>query len=271
MVIMITGAGRGIGRALTLHYLAQGARVGAVVRHRDAKMQLEHSATNHQGALRIYQADVTDLQRMREVTLEIERELGDIDLVIANAGIGDYRSCADFNAERFATVMQTNTIGVANTFETAMRIMRDRRRGQLVAISSLAAVQALPRMSTYGASKAALNHQMEALYWDLKPYGVAVTTVCPGFVDTDMVAQVGINQCWKMPQHVAVNRIARAIERRPRVHYFPVWLYVLLRAVSLTPETLKGLLVTRVFDLLLPSPSKNWHNSRSTTGPSRTT
>lgn len=91
--------------------------------------------------------------------------------------------------------------------------MKVRGRGQVVAISSLAGVQPLPRLSTYCASKAAVDYELEALHWALKPHGIRVTTICPGFVDTDMTVRQGVPKRWLMSVDQAVATRASSDRR----------------------------------------------------------
>ena len=252
MVILITGASRGIGRALTRHYLSQGDTVVAVARDQDALTRLLADSESTSGVLHVYAADVTDAARMEQVVGDVQTKIGPLDIVIANAGIGDHRLRSDLDPLRVQRVFATNTLGVVNTFAPAIQTMCARGRGQLVAISSLSAIQSIPRISSYGASKAALNHQLESLYWDLKPHGIDVTTICPGFIDTDMLAGQGIGGIWLMSQSVATRKIVAAIAKRGRVHYFPRWLYVCLRGLAVMPDAIKGLVLGRVVEWMFP-------------------
>lgn len=257
MNVMITGASRGIGRALAFHYLIQGETVAAVVRRCHAAHELRQRAAALRGNLYVYHADVSDAQAMRDVVRQIEQEVGAIHLAIANAGIGDQRLSSELDAKRFSDVFLTNTIGVANTFDPVLPGMRQRGDGQLVAIASLAAITPLPRIGTYGASKAALTYAMESLYWELRPQGIDVTTVCPGFVDTDMLRGHGVPGFWTMSQAKAVAQIVEAIENKVRIACFPFWVYALLRMIRALPDVAKGPVFSRVFPLLFPSPNSS--------------
>lgn len=131
-----------------------------------------------------------------------------------------------------------------------------RGRGQLVAISSLAGLRAMPRLSTYGASKAAVNHQLEGLYWELKPHGINVTTICPGFIDTPMTAAHDVPQRWLMDADQAIVKIAAAIERKQRRCCFPIWLHWSLRLLGAMPPIMQGLIFLHAFEWLFPRPRK---------------
>ena len=240
MIILITGASSGIGRKLVLHYLNQGHIVAAVAR-REAKLRdLYREPQSQQGTLKIYPADVTDKQRMAEVITNIERDLGALDLAIANAGITERQLQGNLNLEAFEQIMQTNLMGVFYTLTPTIEAMMQRERGQVVAISSLTSLYSIPPISTYCASKAALNYQLEGLYWTLKPYGINVTTICPGFIATDMTLKQGIPQYLCLKPDRAVKKIVRAIAKKRRAYYFPFWQHQILNILGILPNTLKG-------------------------------
>lgn len=251
MVVLVTGASSGIGRGLALHYLALGRTVAAVAR-RESKLALLHDEPESRtGRLQIYPMDVTDRKGMAEVIAAVERDLGPIELAIAGAGVADEQTTADLDVDGFERMLATNVLGAVYTLAPVIAGMTARGRGQIVAISSLAAVQSLPRMLAYGASKAALSYQMEALYWLLRPHGVHVTTVCPGFVATEMTAG-RVPPRWCMAPDRAVVRIAAAIERRRRLHCFPAWQYLMLRLLRAAPDSIKGIAFTDIDKRLFP-------------------
>nr|MCH9675104.1 SDR family NAD(P)-dependent oxidoreductase [Gammaproteobacteria bacterium] len=105
------------------------------------------------------------------------------------------------------------------------------------------------------ASKMALNAQLEGLYWDLKPRGIAVTVVCPGFVDTQMMNGQGVTRRWMLSQAEALNRITKAIAARRRCVHFPGWLYGVLLAIKFSPAALRGFWLTWFFERLFPRSS----------------
>jgi short-subunit dehydrogenase len=257
---MITGASRGLGRELTLRYLSRGLDVAAVARSERAMARLRSDATGLSGSLECYTADVTDREAMEIVVTQIERRQGPIDLCVANAGIGDQRLTPGLDAHRCEQVIATNVLGTLFTLAPVVRAMLVRGHGHIAAISSLSAIQSIPRLSTYCASKTAINVQMESLYWDLKPHGIQVTTLCPGFIDTEMLRGHGVNRHWVMPRDHAVDRIIRALDRKVRICYFPRHLHLLLRGLSVMPSALQGWCFRHLFELLFPRPAAAPHS-----------
>jgi NAD(P)-dependent dehydrogenase (short-subunit alcohol dehydrogenase family) len=227
--VLITGAASGIGRQLALTLAAEGARIGALDCNAPALdvlvAQLGKSAA-------VAVADVTDLAGMRRAVAELEARLGPTDVLIASAGIARETSAETYRAEDFAAQVQVNLIGVSNSIDAVLPGMRQRRRGHLVALSSLASYHGLPLLAGYCASKAGVNALFDALRVELRPYDIAVTTLCPGFIRTPMTAphaRPGLNM---MELNDAVRRMVRAIRARQPFYAFPspaVWQVRLLR------------------------------------------
>jgi short-subunit dehydrogenase len=255
MTVLITGASSGIGYALTLHYLKQGCSVAAIAR-REAKLQaLYQEPQCRYGHLKIYAADVAQKQVMADVVAAVEKDLGPIELAIANAGITAQNLEAKLDLELFELLMLTNAIGVANTLAPAIDSMLIRGRGHIVGISSLAALHSLPRISAYCASKIAVNYLLEGLYRDLKPHGIHVTTICPSFVDTEMTVKEQVPDRWCMKQEVAIAKIVRAIEQRQRFYCFPYWSYHFLKILGILPNIVKEFVFHHISERWFPLPS----------------
>ncbi len=156
-VALITGAGQGIGRALAVELANKGTAVAAVDIQAEGLRSLadEFAALRRSFAWRV--ADVTNAAALTTQVAELEAELGPIDLLIANAGIGAETSAIDFDPAVFARIIDVNLLGVANTLAAALPGMIERKRGHVVAISSVAFYRGLPRMLAYSASKSGVN------------------------------------------------------------------------------------------------------------------
>jgi short-subunit dehydrogenase len=255
MTVLITGASAGIGYALTLHYLKNGCSVAAIAR-REAKLQaLYQEPQCRYGHLKIYVADVTQKQAMADVVAMVEKDLGPIELAIANAGITAQNLEAKLDLEQVEQLMQTNVIGVANTLAPAIDSMLLRGRGQIVGISSMAALHPMPRISAYCASKIAVNYLLEGLYRDLKPHGIHVTTICPSFVATDMTVKEQVPNHWCMQREVAIAKIVRAIEQRRRFYCFPYWSYQFLNILGILPNVVRDSVLNYVAEQWFPRPT----------------
>jgi NAD(P)-dependent dehydrogenase (short-subunit alcohol dehydrogenase family) len=229
-VVLITGAASGIGRQLALTLAAEGARIAALDLQAAA---LDALADDLKGrAVACATADVTDLAATRAAVAQLEAQLGPTDLLIAGAGIGRKTSALEYRAEDVADQVQVNLIGVANSIDAVLPGMRERRRGHLAALSSLASYRGLPIMAGYCASKAGVNALFDGLRVELRPLGITVTTVCPGWIHTPMTAHLPIPVSGMMTVEDAGRRIVAALRRRKVFVAFPagnLWQARLLR------------------------------------------
>ncbi len=215
MKIFITGGTSGIGLALALLYLKRGEKVGLCGRDLSKVSEL----INTYPQLKTYQVDVLD----REELLKAIADFGDgsLDMMIACAGRshGKKTKTPDFEASR--NIIEINTLGVLNTFEGALAQMLPRKKGHLVAIASVAGLVGLPGASAYSASKSAVIKLCESYQLDLKEWGIDVTTVCPGFVDTPLTRKNNHAMPFLMPVEEGARRIARALDQKKALFIFP--------------------------------------------------
>jgi len=248
VVVLITGASSGIGRALAEHYVQQGAVVAAVGR----RLCPTASPYDSGGGLFAFQGDVADRDAMAGIVATVEQTLGPVELAIACAGIAEEQSAADLDLDAVERAIATNVRGVFNVLVPIAAMMRLRGRGQVVAISSLAAEHSLPRMTAYCMSKAALNSGMQGLDLLLRGTGVSATTICPGFIATQMTAgRVSAGRCMSLDK--AVRKCLHVIRQRRRICHFPVWQYLLLRLLCIMPCALRGRVLLSLIASCTPS------------------
>ncbi len=186
-LVFITGASSGIGQALALRFYQSGHRLALV-----ARRTLEVQAWAREQGLAadrfaVYAADVRDIASITGAGRACIASQGLPDVVIANAGISvgmDTAQIADLEVMR--ATFETNTIGVAATFQPFVRAMCERRSGTLVGIASVAGIRGLPGHGAYCASKAAVISYCESLRGECRPHGVKVVTLGPGYIDTPL-------------------------------------------------------------------------------------
>ena len=241
--VFITGASSGIGAALAAHYAARGARLGLVARRRDVLAEI---ARGLPGEHALYAADVADAQAMAGAAHDFMQRFGVPDIVIANAGVsvGTLTEHPE-DVEVFERVMRTNVVGLAATFQPFIAPMRAARRGRLAGISSVAGMRGLPGAGAYSASKAAAITYLEALRIELRPSGVKVVTVCPGYVATPMTAVNKYRMPFILPADVAARRIARVIEAGRAYAVVPWQMALVARAMKLLPNAVYDRLFKR--------------------------
>ena len=222
--VLITGASSGIGRQLAIEFAARGYRLALTARRLDALAALrDELQARHPG--RAVEIAALDVQRTAEVAPAVEAlatALGGLDIVVANAGIGDTGLVGTGGFARDAAVIQTNVLGAMATLDAAVALFRRQKRGQLVAVSSVAAARGMPGAGAYCASKAALAVYADSIRHELYGTGIAVTTLYPGFIDTPLN-----NHLAKRPFLVTVEdgarRMADLIERRAGNAAVPRW------------------------------------------------
>lgn len=186
--ILVTGASRGIGRAIAREFAAAGDRVA--IHHRDSQELAGSLAAELPGSGHVVvQADLADSREVQAMVDQAAGLLGGLDVLVNNAGVFTAHPITDVSYEQWQQQWQAtlgvNLIGAANVTWCAVRHMRE-RGGRIINVSSRGAFRGEPSSPAYGASKAGLNSFGQSLAIALAPLGIAVSTVAPGFVATDM-------------------------------------------------------------------------------------
>ena len=209
MKVFLTGASSGIGEALARHYARAGATLGLVSRRADVLARLAQSLGV---PAETYPCDVRDPAAMNAAAAAFVARHGVPDVVIANAGvsIGNLTEHAG-DTEVFREILEINVLGMVNTFHPFVAAMRERGGGALVGIASVAGLRGLPGATAYSASKAAAIRYLEGLRVELRGSGVRVTTICPGYIATEMTRRNPYRMPFILPADEAARRFARVI------------------------------------------------------------
>jgi short-subunit dehydrogenase len=237
-VAIITGASSGIGWALARALASEGCKIGLVARRREQLADLAEQIEKSGGTAAIAVTDVADRSQVVAAIHDITARLGPVDLLIANAGVGAPTTIEPFNVADIEKMFRVNVLGVVYSLEAVLPQMLQRRRGHVAAISSLAAYKGLPGESAYTSSKAAVNVFMEGLRIQLRSKGIAVTTICPGFVKTPMTEVNEFKMLWLLTAEEAARRIIRALKRKRKVYNFPWQTALLMRLTRWAPDWL---------------------------------
>lgn len=237
-VVMITGASSGIGRGLALEIASRGANVGLLARRQELLNEIVREVSAHNVKAVSAIADVRDAKAVRAAADRFRKELGPIDVLIANAGIGTTHHAIKLQPEHAAEVIGINVLGAVNSVAAVAPEMVERGQGRLVAISSLAAYRGLAKSAAYCASKAALSSYFESVRIDLRHTGVGVTIIHPGFIKTDLTAGRGAKMPYLMELDYAVKKIVSAIEKEKKTYAFPWQLATIVRASMLMPPAM---------------------------------
>jgi short-subunit dehydrogenase len=233
---VITGASSGIGWAVAKELACRGCHVGLIARREDRLRALADEIRIAGGKATFAVADVGDRQQTLAAFRAVRDQLGSVDLLFANSGVGLPTPLEPLNVPQTENMFRVNTLGVVYAIEAVLPEMLQRGQGHLAAVSSLAAYKGLPGESAYCASKAAVNVYMEGLRIQLRSRGIFVTTICPGFIATPMTAVNEFKMPWLMSAEKAAKKIVRALESRRKVYNFP-WQTALFTKISTwTPD-----------------------------------
>ncbi len=217
---VITGASRGIGRAVALAAAARGARVGLIARDQ-ADLEAVLAEIGEHAALAV--ADVADGTAVQEAIAALERDLGPTDELVANAGIGAYGAFADLSAEELERIVRVNVLGTAHAIRAVVPGMIERRRGHIVTMGSIAGRIGSPFEAIYSATKFAGVGLTEALVVELEPYDVSVSLIQPGPVATHFGEARGHPYDRERPKPVPAEQVARAVIRAVEHHQHEVY------------------------------------------------
>jgi short-subunit dehydrogenase len=234
--VFITGASSGIGAALARRYAAGGATLGLVARRKDA---LERIAAELAVPCEVYPLDVRDAGGLAMAARAFIAKHGCPDIVIASAGVsvGTLTASADDTAV-FQEVLDINVMGTVNTLRPFIDCMRDRGRGALVGIASVAAYRGIPGAGAYSASKTAVVSALEALRVELHDSGVKAITICPGYISTPMTEKNPYPMPFLMSADRAAKNIASLIARGKEFAVIPWQMAVVARLLRVLPNWL---------------------------------
>jgi short-subunit dehydrogenase len=228
-VVWVVGASSGIGAATARELMARGATVAI-----SARRESELDAVSG-GRMLVVPADVTDATSVAAAARRVRDEHGRIDVAILAAGFWKQTDADAWDTGLFDQHVQVNLIGMSNAIAAVLPDMLHRRSGVLAGISSVAGYRGLAGSEAYGATKAAQINLLESLRLSVAKRGVHVTTICPGFVRTDLTA----GNTFPMPFLIDADKAAVAIcdglERDRTEIIFPLPMALLMKAARLVP------------------------------------
>ncbi|NUT36649.1 MAG: SDR family oxidoreductase [Hamadaea sp.] len=219
--VLVTGASRGIGRAVAEAFATGGDRVAIHCRSAVTAAEQVRDALPGNGHV-VVQADLADPEAVRAMVDDAAQALGGLDVLVNNAGVYAPHPVLESSYEewqrRWREALDTNLVGAANVIWCAARHLRP--GGRIVNVSSRGAFRGEPRHTAYGASKAGLNSLTQSLAVELGPHGIAVAAVAPGFVETDMTADtLATAEGAQIRAQSPFHRVARPEEIAAAVHW----------------------------------------------------
>jgi short-subunit dehydrogenase len=221
--IVITGASSGLGEGMARQFAAKGRNLALCARRTDRLDALAEELTAAHGITVVTRRlDVNDHDQVFAVFKEFRTELGTLDRVIINAGINRGRSIGTGHFDANKQTMETNAIAGLAQAEAAVEIFRDQGAGHLVIISSLGAVRGMPgSLTAYSASKSALAALGDGIRFDLHGSPIKVTTLLPGYIESEINDELGIDRPYVTKAEVGAKALFKAIESETAKAFVP--------------------------------------------------
>jgi short-subunit dehydrogenase len=231
--VVITGASSGIGAALAHEFANRGYNIALCARRIEKLESLKNTLSEKHSNITVITAalDVNELDTVPTVLSEIKSSLGNLDIVIANAGITGVRRTGSGDLTVDKSILQTNLFGAIATVDAAVAIFREQGFGHIVGMSSFSAFRGIPGSAAYSASKAALTNYLQAVGTELyRKKDIKVTVIHPGFIRTEIDDNID-----KFPFVIDADKAARtmvnAIEKGKSDIVVPSWPWAILRSV----------------------------------------
>ena len=228
-VAWVVGASSGIGAAVAGELTRRGWRV-AISARRDEQLR-EVSA----GGMVVMPLDVTDAASVAAAATRVEEELGPIDLAVLSAGYWKQMDPGNWDTGVFDQHIRVNLTGMSNSIAAVLPGMLRRRNGVIAGIASVAGYRGLAGSEAYGATKAAQINLLESLRVHIARTGVHVTTICPGFVRTDLTAGNPFPMPFILDAAEAARFICDGLERERTEIVFPTRMALLMKIARLVP------------------------------------
>lgn len=219
---IVIGASSGIGAALAAELARQGYRVAALARREEELAQLRRRIADELGNDRIlpFTHDVTNYQEIPELFSSAARALDGLDLVAYVAGIQPAVAATEYDFEKDSAMMAVNTLGAMAWLNLAADRFMRAGAGHILGVSSIAGDRGRRAFPGYHTSKGALSVYLESLRNRLWPYGVTVTTIKPGFVDTRLLENAP-RTMWVVSPEEAARQMVRAVQKKRQTVYIP--------------------------------------------------
>ncbi len=228
--VLITGATRGLGAGMARHFARRGYKLALTARKLADLEALQAELAPLAPAVCIRELDVRDYQRVPEVVRECAEELGGLDIVVANAGVAMGANTGVGEFESMKTTIEVNVIGAIATSEAALALFREQGQGQLVGVTSVAALRGMRRQGAYSASKAGFSKYLESARLETIGERITVTELAPGYIDTDLNRSLP-SRPFLVTAEKGTAYMVDLIEHRSRFSYVPPWPWTLVAQV----------------------------------------
>jgi len=243
MNVFIAGGTSGIGYSLAEHYLSKGYRVG--ICGRDLNKIPDHNFAD----LKAFKADVCKIDDLLQAVQSFLSEGGNLDIFINCTGSYAEDVAGQISYEEAEEMLSTNILGTAQCFEVARSVMKGQRTGRIAVIASVSGILDYENSSLYTKTKRSVIQMADAYHRGLKPFGISVTTIAPGYVDTAKLRDLNNNDLSKKPFLIDVKTatilIVDAIEKRKKLIIFPSKMKWMMKSLALLPSSVLNLIMYR--------------------------
>lgn len=241
MTVFIAGGTSGIGYSLAKHYSSKGCRVGICGRN------ITRVPDNRE--LQVYEADVSVMSSVFLAVDSFLNENENLDLFINCAGSYAEDVAGQISYEEAEQMLQTNILGTINCFEVARTAMKNQPSGQIAVIASVSGILNYENSSLYTKTKRSVIQIADAYHRALKPFGICVTTIAPGYVNTPKLKALNKDDLTKKPFLIDIDSatkiISSAIGDRKKLVIFPTKMKWMMKSLSLLPSPLLNLIMYR--------------------------
>ena len=230
--IWITGGSTGIGKALAIKFSKEGWNVIISARRENLIKEISNDYEN----IHSFPLDVTNKLQCKKVFEQIRDKFDNIDICFFSTGTWDPKREKDIDVDQIENVFKVNFFGTLNSIKAVEEYFKNKKKGTISIVSSIAGYRGLPNSTGYGPSKSALNNLAESLYFDFKRYNVKVCLVSPGFIKTPMTDKNDFKMPFLKSSDYAADKIYDGLVNRDvfEIH-FPKSLTVILKILSLLP------------------------------------
>ncbi len=234
--IWLIGASSGIGKALAVRLAAEGGVLALSARDTAQLEVVAGLVRSSGGTASVVPLDVTDREAVPAAAREVEAALGAIDVLIYCAGQWQVTDVTDFDVAAIEAQIAVNYVGEVRAIGAVLPRMIERGSGAIVGVASVAGYNGLPQAAGYGSTKAAVNVLLQSLRLELSAYGIGVTTVNPGFVDTPLTRRNRFPMPFMMTPEAAADRIVSGLLAGHEEIHFPRRLSVPLKLLGALPR-----------------------------------